>query len=75
MGLDNIFHLSQSGNYSLKIILEDLNGNVEQVVYDNFKLLDQVRGKIQILNTHDYMIMALTVAEPFFRQFLYGPVV
>ena len=42
MGLDNMYHLTQLGAYSLRLKLEDLDGVVEEINYEKFKLSDQV---------------------------------
>ena len=42
MGLNNIYHLTHLGVYSLRLKLEDLDGVVEEVNYDKFQLSDQV---------------------------------
>ena len=42
MGLNNIYHLTHLGVYSLRLKLEDLDGVVEEVNYNKFQLSDQV---------------------------------
>ena len=46
--MDNIYHLTNFGEYAIRFKLEDLNGMEEEVFYDNFKLTDQVSLKDSI---------------------------
>jgi len=42
LGLDNIYSLTQSKNYTLRITMETFEGVNKTQYYTNFKLLDDV---------------------------------
>lgn len=48
LGLDTMYYLTQERNYSLIVKMEDVNGIIEEVVYDTFIILNKVSSNTSI---------------------------
>jgi hypothetical protein len=42
MGLENIYKMTNARSYSLRIVMQDFDGNTRSATYSKFKLLENV---------------------------------
>jgi hypothetical protein len=43
MGLEKIYQMTNTRAYSLRVMMQDFNGNTKTAYYSNFKLTENVR--------------------------------